>query len=315
MPTLDKEKDEQIRKLYFGPDGFRSQSGTYQDARTAGYKITLAYVRDWFKRNFDREKQVSGTRNSYVAKYAGQQIQADIFYITENYLRAQEYPFGLSAIDIFSKKAAVIPMKERKFEDVAQALLTAFNKIGKQPDVVFTDDEGALNNKEASPWFGEMGIQHIASPSKAKFVERFNRTFRGMLFKHMNGHQNTKRIRGKTNLQWHDFIPAIINTYNTKMVHSATGLTPVEAARPGNEASAKASMEVRASHGRKFPPLEEGNKVRIVRQKKLGDKEHMNNFRAGTYEVVSISENLGQKYYKLSDGKEYIRSDIVKMER
>ena len=39
----------------------------------------------------------------------------------------------------------------------------------------------------------------------------------------------------------------------------------------------------------------------------------MEQFEAGEYTVESISENCGQTFYKLSDGKEYILSDIVRM--
>jgi hypothetical protein len=39
----------------------------------------------------------------------------------------------------------------------------------------------------------------------------------------------------------------------------------------------------------------------------------MSQFKAGEQTVEGISENFGQNFYKLSDGREYIRSDIVKM--
>ena len=54
--------------------------------------------------------------------------------------------------------------------------------------------------------------------------------------------------------------------------------------------------------------------MRILRKKKaVGDKEFMSQFKAGEHTLESVSENFGQKFYKLSDGREYIRSDIVKM--
>ncbi len=40
----------------------------------------------------------------------------------------------------------------------------------------------------------------------------------------------------------------------------------------------------------------------------------MDQFKRGEYTVESISENVGQNFHKLRDGKEYIRSDIVRME-
>ncbi len=70
---------------------------------------------------------------------------------------------------------------------------------------------------------------------------------------------------------------------------------------------------MKAKTGRVYPTIEVGDKVRIIRKKILGDKELVGNFRLDTRTVVSISENFGQEFYKLSDGREYIRSDIVKV--
>ena len=39
----------------------------------------------------------------------------------------------------------------------------------------------------------------------------------------------------------------------------------------------------------------------------------MDNFKPGEHTIESISENFGQKFYMLSNGKELIRSDIVRM--
>ena len=39
----------------------------------------------------------------------------------------------------------------------------------------------------------------------------------------------------------------------------------------------------------------------------------MDTFKPGRHKVESITENFGQKFYKLSDKREYIRSDLAKM--
>ena len=91
-------------------------------------------------------------------------------------------------------------------------------------------------------------------------------------------------------------------------------MTPYEARKPSNEADVKAAMELAATHGVKFPPpLRVGDTVRMLLKKKLGHKEFQDAFKPGKQTVVEITENFGQKYYKLSDNREYIRSDLVKM--
>ena len=63
----------------------------------------------------------------------------------------QEYPLGLSTIDAFSKYATVTLTKERKVANIMAAILQGFKGIGKQPDVLFTDTEGALMEKTVAP--------------------------------------------------------------------------------------------------------------------------------------------------------------------
>jgi hypothetical protein len=118
----------------------------------------------------------------------------------------------------------------------------------------------------------------------------------------------------KTKYQWSDLIPNALAEYNNKNKHRITGMTPTEARKPSSEIDAKMAMELVAKRGRKFPDLQVGDVVRILRKKdRVGDKEYMSNFKTGEQTVESISESFGQKFFRLSDKREYIRSDIVKM--
>lgn len=310
-----------ISKAYYSMTGLSTPVKIYSDVKAINPTVRLSDVREWFRKNIEQKRQVGGAKNSFVAPRAYHEYQADIFYITDRQFKNQEYPFGLSMIDIFSKKATVIPLKERKYANVRDALIKGFDNIGRRPQILYTDEEGALMEKKAAALFEELDIQHIITSGAAHFVERFNRTFRGMLQARMEFLANKKKIRltekssdPKNNIQWHTLIPVILAVYNGKNKHAATGLTPNDAAKPSNELDAKLSMELRANRGKKFPPLEVGDSVRVIRKKKaVGDKEYMGNFRSGTHKVVSISINFGQKFYMLSDKREYIRSDLVKL--
>ena len=47
----------------------------------------------------------------------------------------------------------------------------------------------------------------------------------------------------------------ILLTYNNKMVHSSTGLTPNEARKPQNELTAYLNMTLKAKHIIKYPEI------------------------------------------------------------
>ena len=74
----------------------------------------------------------------------------------------------------------------------------------------------------------------------------------------------------------------------------------------------KLALEMKAKRGRKYPELQVGDTVRILRNKKLGEKENVAPFRKGRFNVDAITENFGRKCY-LIEGVEYTRSDLVKV--
>ena len=90
-------------------------------------------------------------------------------------------------------------------------------------------------------------------------------------------------------------------TYNNKMKHSATGLTPNEARKDKNEFRAKLNVASKARKNRLYPELFVGSKVKIMRKKRTGEKERTSNWLQGEYTVETIEEKLGQTYYKLTD--------------
>ena len=307
-----------ISKVYHGPEGGKPAVKTWEDAREINPRITLNEVKGWFKLNIQPKGQVWGKRNSYVAQGPYVEYQADLFFVTKSQFDNQIYDTGLSMIDVFSKYAVVVPVDDKKAEPMMEAIFEAFKLMGKKPEILYTDNEGALNTWWVPAEFEKAGIKHV-KVGTAYFVERFNRTFKNRMANRLKELLKDKRIIGKQpkkekiNYQWHDLIPFVMAEYNAKNKHRITGMTPYEARKPSNEADVKASIELAATHGVKFPPLRVGDTVRMLLKKKLGHKEFQDAFKPGMQTVESISESFGQKFYTLSDRRHYIKSDLVKM--
>ena len=124
-----EDRDKTIRRVYYGKDGGRSAYKTYLDAKAIDPRITLDWVRGWFKNNVERTRQVGGAKNSYVAPRAYHEYQADLFYITDKQFPNQDFPYGLSMIDVFSKYSVVIPLKERDAPHIMPAIFKAFQLL------------------------------------------------------------------------------------------------------------------------------------------------------------------------------------------
>ncbi len=98
--AIINDRDKTIARVYHGKDGGRPAYKTYLDAKAIDPIITLDWVRNWFKLNVERARQVGGARNSYVAPHAGFEYQADLFFITDKQFPNQDYKAGLSMIEL-----------------------------------------------------------------------------------------------------------------------------------------------------------------------------------------------------------------------
>jgi hypothetical protein len=91
-------------------------------------------------------------------------------------------------------------------------------------------------------------------------------------------------------------------------------MTPADAMIDTNQLDVKANMELRAKHNRKYPPLNVDDSVKILRQKKVNEKERQSFWSPATHKVASISEQLGQEYYKVVGiDRDYIRGELLKV--
>ena len=153
-------------------------------------------------------------------------------------------------IDVFSKYAAVIPLKERDAENIMAAFFKDFQIIGKQPEILYTDNEGALTKKWVAEEFERAGIQHIITTGPAHFVERFTRTFKNLIDAKMKMMSKGTKILTKqppkdlSKIQWTDLLPQVLAVYTNINIHGAIGMTPSEAKKPSHEVEAKMSMEL-----------------------------------------------------------------------
>ena len=135
--------DGLIKKIYYDPGGYGSVQETYKDAKKIDSTITVANVKDWFERNVERKKQLRGF-NSYISKGPRDEYEVDLFDV--NYLGQKEFPFGLLAIDNFTKFMWVEPLKGKKSAELIRGTEVLFNQMRK-PKRIYSDMEGGMTTK------------------------------------------------------------------------------------------------------------------------------------------------------------------------
>ena len=54
-------------------------------------------------------------------------------------------------IYIFTTYAVVLPVKTKGEADMAAGILACMHKMGNKPEIIYTDDEGALHKPSTQP--------------------------------------------------------------------------------------------------------------------------------------------------------------------
>ena len=267
-------KQKIISNIYFDRSGYGSKATTLKDAREKDKTITMKDVEQFFRKNVEIKAKPRGY-NSFTAPHNNHTYQIDLFFMGYyDFDEEQKFRGGLVCIDVLSKYAVVIPIKTKNGEDVLEATKEALGKMGKKAKIIYTDDERAIAGEDFKDYVEGEGIELYRTRGHPAFAERFIRTYKDMLFKRVEADEK----RNKPNIQWVDYNLEIMLTYNEKMKHSATGMTPNQARKEKNEFRAMINVASKAKKERIYPELFVGDKVKVMRKKLITEKERTSHF-------------------------------------
>ena len=128
----------------------------------------------------------------------------------------------LNVIDIFSKYAWSIPLKDK----TGKCVLDGFKQIVKEsngiPKNIWVDEGKEFYNKLMNEWLKENNIIRYSTHGEHKsvVVERFNRTLKELMW---------KRFTAENTRNWIEMIDKLVHSYNNNRIHSIIGMTPVDA--------------------------------------------------------------------------------------
>ena len=125
----------------------------------------------------------------------------------------------MCAINLFSKYAWVVPLKDKK----GISIINAFQKIiskGRKPNKIWIDQGGEFYNNLLKRFFKINNIEMYSTYKKEKFVvaERFIKTLKNRIFNHMTAASNNI---------YFDVLDDIVNRCS-KIVHRTIKMKPIE---------------------------------------------------------------------------------------
>ena len=187
----------------------------------------------------------------------------------------------LCAIDLYSKYAFVIPLKDKK----GISIVNGFNKIIKQsnrkPNKIWVDQGGEFYNNVFLKWLSDNDINMYSTYNEDKSVvaERFIRTLKTKLYKHMTA-------TGKN--VYYDVLDDLVNKYsNTK--HSTIKMKSKDV---GNN-NKRAYID---EHNEKDSRFKVGDRVRISKFKNIFAKGYTPNWCKEIFIVDKINDTVPYTY-------------------
>ena len=265
-------------------------------------------------------------------------FQADLIDVSMLSAENRGVKFLLIVLDGFSRYAVVIPLRSKKGEEVAREFETQFVKeyllpalgLGSSTRSSRSGDGGRANWIKAnrgkleriqlrldrgsefiSAYFTEMLAKyHLTKthppPGKHAFlVERFNQTFKRMLFRFLKSKKDNRYLLE---------LPRLVENYNDKF-HRMLGMSPTEAAKPENfrkviqkrlayfgDLTMKRNKRDKKGRRRRRP-LSVGDLVYLVSDSVESPfrKGYKDSLRSALFVVKSIKSNLIFPMYELEE--------------
>ena len=128
--------------------------------------------------------------------------------------------FSLCVIDIFSKYAWVVPLKDKKGISIVKAFQIILKQSNRKPNKIWVDIGSEFYNASFKKWLQDNDIVMYSTHKEEKSVvtERFIRTLKNKIYKYMTSISKNVYI---------DKLDDIVNEYNNTY-HTTIKMKPID---------------------------------------------------------------------------------------
>ena len=290
--------DSELRRLYTDPSLESSYGGVDKLWKSTGKKYARSKVKDFLHGQdtytLHRGLRKSFKRNRIISWGVDYLWQADLVDVTMLYKFNKPYKYLLTVIDVLSKYAWVVPLKDKK----GVSLVNAFGKIfkgGRVPSKLNTDAGGEFVNRKLQALLKKRKVIFYTTRSekKAAVAERFNLTLKSKMWRYFT-QKNTKRYM--------PVLAKMVQAYNNTW-HSSIKM------KPSDVTEENASQVWYTLYGKDYQerkPLKYkyrvGDSVRISKLKATYEKSYLPNW---TEEIFTVKECVPSRppVYRLQDSE------------
>ena len=257
-------------------------------------------------------------RERIIPLYKDETWSADLIDKSSLSKYNNNYKFILTVIDIFTKYAWAIPLKNKSGLSITNGFKTILSE-GRKPEKLWVDRGSEFYNKTFKSLLKEYGTGKTASgisetasqielystysDLKAVFIERFNRTLLHIINKPLF-------INGDGN--WVNILNDAVVTYNNN-IHSSINMTPVDASNNPDK------VKYTFSFKNIKPKLNVGDYVRNVDKRNIFSKGYTSNWNRELFKVNEVLKTqpptykIGDINGEIIEGK-YYEQELLKSE-
>ena len=120
-----------------------SAKSLYEQTKADGAGITVEEVKNFMKKQPDKQIKGHQNCNSYLAPFARAEFQSGIVDMNK-FRQEEEERFALIVIDAFNRYASIHPMKNKNCEDVLKALTATLKVMGEPIAILYEDTDTAF---------------------------------------------------------------------------------------------------------------------------------------------------------------------------
>lgn len=238
-------------------------------------------------------------RTKWIAGGIDDIWQVDLIDLRKIKYQNSHYEYILTCIDVFSKKAWAIPIKNK----TANSSMTAFKTIfetGRIPKTIFSD-QGNEFKGVCDKLFEKHKIKVITSKTKLKagVVERFNRTLMEKIYRIFTYNKNSKYIN-----VLNDVLESYNNSYHRSIKTTPNSVTEKDEKKIFE--NLYGSLNTFSLDNYIQFKFKKGDYVRISNEKKIFEKGYTTNYSKEIYVIWKLIASNPPRYNLRSlDNEEY----------
>lgn len=273
---------------YYEVYGYPSTDKLYKIMKADGITVKKSDIKEFLskqeeKQILSQQKVKKADLGHIVAFGVNEEWQMDTFFLQRYWKENHGYKYILAVVDIFTRKAYCVAMKNKDSVDVINAFAKIIKEAGESPHVISTDNDTAYTGADFQTFCNKHNILHQTNVkddhNALGIIDRFARTSK-MMF-------STMFLRNK-NKNWVDKLDKIIDIYNNTPHGGILDYTPNEVAT--NDEAKGVIAYYNASKNKKnntISDIKVGDKVRVYIKGKF-DKGTDPLFSDEVYIVVEV---------------------------